>query len=143
MIARAAGRDALRVRRPHVRVIDVPANDGRSVSAELIAASARTAGARVTLTNASARDAASIASAIGDDTGDLTLLVGGSGVGRGDAAVTALAARGEVLAHGLALRPDARRRSDGSARRPSSSFRARRRTRSPCGAPSSSRCWTG
>jgi molybdopterin biosynthesis enzyme len=105
MIAHAARRDVLRVRRPHVRAVDVPANDGRSVSAEWVAASARAAGARVTFVKASVRDAASIASAIGDDTADLTLLVGGSGVGRGDAAVTALAARGDVFAHGLALRP--------------------------------------
>ena len=36
---------------------------------------------------------------------DLLLIVGGSGVGRTDATVTALAARGEVLAHGIALQP--------------------------------------
>ena len=33
------------------------------------------------------------------------LLVGGSGVGRTDATVTALAQRGEVIAHGIALQP--------------------------------------
>jgi len=105
MIARAAGRDALRVCRPDVRVIEVPASDGQPVSAEFVAASARAAGARVTLAKAGARDAASIASIIGDDIGDLTLLVGGTGVGRSDAAVAALALRGKVFAHGLALRP--------------------------------------
>ena len=36
---------------------------------------------------------------------DLLLSVGGSGVGRTDAAVTALAMRGEVFAHGIALQP--------------------------------------
>jgi molybdopterin biosynthesis enzyme len=36
---------------------------------------------------------------------DLLLLVGGSGVGRTDAAVMALAGRGEVIAHGIALQP--------------------------------------
>lgn len=75
------------------------------MSAEFIAASAREAGARVTLTTAAARDAASIASAIGDGPCDLLLIVGGSGVGRSDAAVTALAARGDLAAHGLALHP--------------------------------------
>src|SRR5262249_5232674 len=36
---------------------------------------------------------------------DLVIVVGGSGVGRTDASVTALAERGEVMAHGLALQP--------------------------------------
>ena len=36
---------------------------------------------------------------------DLLLTIGGSGVGRTDATVTALAQRGEVIAHGIALQP--------------------------------------
>jgi molybdopterin molybdotransferase len=95
----------LRVRRPHVRVIDVPASDGQFVSAEFIAASVRAAGGHAISARASARDADSIASTIGDESADLILLVGGSGVGRNDAAVNALASRGKVFAHGLALRP--------------------------------------
>jgi molybdopterin biosynthesis enzyme len=105
MIARAARHERLRVRRPHVRVIDVPARDGRSISAEFVADSARAAGARVTLIKADARDASAVAAAMRDDTGDLMLLVGGSGVGRSDAAVDALASCGQVFVHGLALRP--------------------------------------
>jgi molybdopterin molybdotransferase len=105
MIARVVGRDALHVRRPRVRVIDVPARDGQSVSAELIAASVRAAGGQVISARADARDAESIASVIGGQPADLILLVGGSGVGRNDAAVNALASRGKVFAHGLALRP--------------------------------------
>ena len=38
-------------------------------------------------------------------TGDLLVTVGGTGVGRTDATIEALASRGELLAHGLALRP--------------------------------------
>jgi molybdopterin molybdotransferase len=105
MIARAAGCDVLRVRRPRVRVVDVPARDGQSVSVELIAALVRAAGGHVIPASARARDADSIASAIGDESPDLILLVGGSGVGRNDAAVAALASCGEIFAHGLALRP--------------------------------------
>jgi molybdopterin biosynthesis enzyme len=105
MVARAAGRETLRVHRPRVRVIEVPASDGRSASVEFIAVSARAVGAQVTLAKANARDTGSIASAIGDEPADLILLVGGSGVGRNDAAVHALASRGQVFAHGLALRP--------------------------------------
>jgi molybdopterin biosynthesis enzyme len=102
---RAGGRDTLPVRRPHVQVVAVPAHHGHCGSAEFIAAFAREAGARVTLTIAAARDATAIVSAIGDDARDLLLLVGGSGVGRSDAAVTAMAERGTVAAHGLALQP--------------------------------------
>lgn len=105
MVARAAGRDTIAVRRPHVQVIEVPASDGYSASPEFIARSARAAGACATLTKAANRDATSIVSAIGDDARDLLLIVGGSGVGRSDTAVTALAACGKVVAHGLALRP--------------------------------------
>jgi molybdopterin molybdotransferase len=103
--ATVAGRRTLPVRRPLVQVIGVPARDGHGVSAELIAASARAAGARVTLTIAGAREASSIATTIGEEARDLLLLVGGSGVGRSDAAVKALAASGSLLAHGLALHP--------------------------------------
>lgn len=102
---RAAGRATLLVRRPHVQIVAVPARDGTCISAEFIAASARESGARVSLSCAAARDAASIAAAIGDEGRDLLLLVGGSGIGRSDAAVTALAVRGNVAAHGLALHP--------------------------------------
>lgn len=103
--ARAAGRHTFPVRRPRVQVVGVPARDGQSVSAEFVAASAREAGADVALTIAAARDAAAIASTIGDQARDLLLIVGGSGVGRSDEAVAALAARGNVAAHGLAVTP--------------------------------------
>lgn len=100
----AGGRDMLPVRRPHVRVIAVTARDGRDASAGFIAAAAREAGARVT-TSVAARDANAIAVAIEGGAQDLLLLVGGSGIGRSDAAVTALAKCGAVVAHGLALQP--------------------------------------
>ena len=103
--ARAMGRDTLSVRRPHVQVVTVPASDGHNHSTEFIAALVREAGARVTLAAAAARDPTSIATAIGNDACDLLLLVGGSGVGRSDAAVEALARRGTVAAHGIALQP--------------------------------------
>jgi molybdopterin molybdotransferase len=104
MIARNAGRDRLTVRRPHVRVVEVPAGDGRSTSAAFIAIAAREGGARVSVTKAADRNAQSIAAALSEGC-DMLLIVGGSGVGRSDAAVAALAARGEIVAHGLALRP--------------------------------------
>lgn len=102
---RAAGLNTLPVRRPRVQVVGVPAHGGRCTSAEFIAAAARATGALVTLSIAAARDAGSIAIEIADHARDLLLLVGGSGVGRSDAVVIALAARGNVAAHGLALLP--------------------------------------
>ena len=102
MIARAAGMERLRVRRPRLRIVNIP---GGTVTADLIAESARAAGADVFLVTAAARDAASIAGAFDEPACDLLLTVGGSGVGRADATVTALAERGEVFAHGIALQP--------------------------------------
>jgi molybdopterin biosynthesis enzyme len=46
-----------------------------------------------------------IAEALDVSACDLLLTIGGSGVGRADAAVTALAQRGAEFAHGLALQP--------------------------------------
>ena len=105
LIARATGMKTLNVRRPRVRVVNVPASGGEAVTAHLIAESARKAGAEIVRVEAGGRDAGSIAKALDPDGCDLLLSLGGSGVGRTDATVAALAQRGEVLAHGLALQP--------------------------------------
>ena len=102
MIARAAGIERLNVRRPRLRIVNIP---GGSVTSDLIAESARTAGADVVSVTAAGRDAASIVAAIDVGACDLLLMVGGSGVGRTDATVTALARCGEVIAHGIAVQP--------------------------------------
>ena len=102
LIARAAGLQTLSVRRPRLRIVNIP---GGTLTAEVIAESARAAGAEVFRAEAAMRDTASVAQALDGDRCDLLLTVGGSGVGRTDAAVTALAQRGEVIAHGLALQP--------------------------------------
>lgn len=102
LTARAAGLARLNVRRPRLRIVNVP---GSSVTAELIAESARATGAETVLFTAAGRDAGSIAAALDDGACDLLLIVGGSGVGRTDAAVTALAACGKILSHGIALQP--------------------------------------
>jgi molybdopterin molybdotransferase len=102
LIARAAGIKRLKVRRPRLRIVNVPSG---SVTAELIAESAQAAGAETVSITAEGRDAGSIAAALDERACDLLVIVGGSGVGRTDAAVTALAARGKVLAHGIALQP--------------------------------------
>ena len=102
LVARAAGLTALCVRRPRLRVVNIP---GGASTADWIARSAQDAGAEVDVVAAKGRDAASIANML--DTGgcDLLVTIGGSGVGRRDATLQALAERGAVMAHGIALQP--------------------------------------
>jgi molybdopterin molybdotransferase len=105
LIARAAGLATLSLRCPRLRLVNIPAASGRAVTAQLIADMARAAGADVFMTEAAGRDAASIAAVLEPGGVDLLITTGGSGVGRTDAAIAALASCGEVLAHGIALQP--------------------------------------
>jgi molybdopterin molybdotransferase len=105
LTARAAGLDKVAVRRPRLRLINIPATTGNAVTAQLIAESARASGAEIICVEAGARDARSIATAFDTEPCDLIVTVGGTGVGRTDATIEALTSRGELLAHGLALRP--------------------------------------
>jgi molybdopterin molybdotransferase len=105
LIARAAGLKELNVRRPRLRVVNIPSASGQAVTAGLIAECARAAGASVVIAEAAGRDAESIAAALDAASCDLVVTTGGSGVGRTDAAIVALARRGEVAAHGIALQP--------------------------------------
>jgi molybdopterin molybdotransferase len=105
LIARAAGLEKMNVRRPIVRILNIRPNSGHAASAPLIVESARATGAAVVFSETAARDAASIATALDPAACDLLVSIGGSGVGRTDAAITALAQRGEVTAHGIALQP--------------------------------------
>jgi molybdopterin molybdotransferase len=105
LVARAAGLEGLNVRRPRLRVINIPASSGQTVTAQLISENAGAAGASVLRTDATGRDAASIARALDTSACDLLVTIGGSGVGRTDATIAALAQRGEVVAHGIALQP--------------------------------------
>src|SRR5471032_354718 len=105
LIARAAGLDQLNVRRPRLRVVNIPAASGDALTAGLISESAGAAGVSVIRIEAKGRDAASIAGALDPGACDVMITTGGSGIGRTDAAVMALAERGEVIAHGIALQP--------------------------------------
>jgi molybdopterin molybdotransferase len=105
LIARAAGLERLNVRRPRLRIINIPATSGATATARLISENARGAGADVIDAEATARDAEPIAKAAGTGSRDLLVTIGGSGVGRTDATIGALARCGEVLAHGIALQP--------------------------------------
>jgi len=75
------------------------------VTTPLIAENAQAAGAEVVCVQAAGRDVVSVATAIESDACDMLVTIGGSGVGRNDATITALARCGEVLAHGVALQP--------------------------------------
>jgi molybdopterin molybdotransferase len=105
LIARMAGLDRLAVRRPRLRLINVPASTGSAATARLIAESARSAGAEIICTEATGRDARSLAKAFEAEPCDLLLTVGGTGVGRTDATIEALEMRGTLIAHGIALQP--------------------------------------
>ena len=105
LVMRAGGMKAATVRRPRLRIVNIPARSGQAMTAELIVANARAAGAEVMLSEASSREASAIAGAFDSDGCDLLITIGGSGVGRSDAAVAALADRGEVVTHGVALQP--------------------------------------
>ncbi|RXT47777.1 molybdopterin-binding protein [Bradyrhizobium betae] len=102
LLAGVAAVDRLSVRRPRLRIVNVP---DATPTAHMIAGIARAVGRDVKTHQAAARDEASIADVLNASSCDLLLIVGGSGVGRQDAAVTALARRGDVIAHGLALQP--------------------------------------
>lgn len=103
--ARAAGLDSINVCRPRLRLVEIPTNAGFSHTARLIFELAAAAGASISRVAASGRDAASIADAMDASACDLLVTVGGSGVGRTDKVIAALARCGEVIAHGIALQP--------------------------------------
>ena len=105
LVMRAAGLDRVQVRSPRVRVIDVASVDGNVASSQFICEFVKTAGARVLPSRVAARDAVSIAAAIGAEPCDLLVTVGGTGFGRTDATIHALASRDALLVHGLALQP--------------------------------------
>jgi molybdopterin molybdotransferase len=105
LIARASGLNALAVHCPRVFVINVPTAAGLDVTARMIAEQAEAAGALVIRAEAAGRDAEQVALAFDAGPRDLLITIGGTGVGRSDAAVQALAMCGAVLAHGIALAP--------------------------------------
>jgi molybdopterin molybdotransferase len=105
LLARRAGFERLSVRRPSLRLIDVAASDGGTVTVELIADLARAASALLVGIEAVARDAVSIAAALDAEPADIVLLVGGTGLGHYDETAMALAERGVLSAHGIALEP--------------------------------------
>lgn len=105
LIARAAGRTTLKVRRPRVRLVNCPAANRRDITAPMIVELLEAAGAAVISISATARTAGAIADTLDVDACDLLLLVGGTGLGRNDCTVAALSHHGAAPAHGIAMQP--------------------------------------
>ncbi|UGY04975.1 molybdopterin-binding protein [Bradyrhizobium quebecense] len=101
LLARAAGLELLRVRRPRLRIVNIC---NGQLTAQLVADTARLAGAEIVYAEA-APDVGAIANALEADGCDLIIMIGGTGVGHTDAAVNALVTRGALVAHGIALQP--------------------------------------
>lgn len=98
--ARRAGFFELAVRRPRVAVIDF-GTASAGLAADFVADSARLDGAAVERGEADPPIAAAVAAA----TGDLVIVVGGTGRGPRDTVAAELAAGGMLLAHGITLEP--------------------------------------
>jgi molybdopterin molybdotransferase len=105
LVLRSAGLETVAVSLPRVRVVNIGRPDGETTTFRFVLESVRAAGAAVTSADIVSRDAESIASALGEGECDLVLLIGGTGAGRTDATAEALAARGALIAHQLALQP--------------------------------------
>jgi molybdopterin molybdotransferase len=103
LMARAAGLERLRVRRPRLRIVNIPA--ASCETAALIGEMASADGAEVVPVQAASREADAIANALDTNGCDLLVAIGGTGVGRSDVTVMALAQRGALIAHGIALQP--------------------------------------
>jgi molybdopterin biosynthesis enzyme len=105
LLARSAHIEEIAVRTPRLHLIDVTATNGDDFTAHFITASAKASGAAVSTIEKVARDSASIAEALDSRASDMIVVVGGTGAGRTDATAEALAARGALTAHNIALQP--------------------------------------
>ena len=100
----AIGCDAVMIRAPNLRLIDLGSSERIGLTSEFIAGMARETGAHVTVKTVS-RDAQAVTDALTHATSDFVVLVGGTGSGRADCATQALEHAGTLIAHGLAIQP--------------------------------------
>jgi molybdopterin biosynthesis enzyme len=101
-----AGVGTLDVRVPRLRLImtGAPAPAAADALSATIAAMSVAAGARVEIV-AAADEPEEIAAAIAAPGADAILVIGGTGIGRTDRSAEALEMAGELMLHGIALRP--------------------------------------
>jgi molybdenum cofactor synthesis domain-containing protein len=98
----AAGRDSVAVRVPRIALV---ATGGAAPVAAFLSASIVAEGVALDEIVAVPDDPEAIAAAIREVRADAVFVLGGTGPGRTDRSVAALARAGEVLAHGIAVRP--------------------------------------
>lgn len=102
---RAMGLEHVRVRAPRIVVMDIGSAEGETASSQFVLEFVRAAGAEAIFVRTKGRDLESIAAAARELACDLVVAVGGTGSGRTDVTIQALAKSGDVLAHGLAIQP--------------------------------------
>ncbi|TPM43468.1 molybdopterin-binding protein [Mesorhizobium sp. B2-2-3] len=105
LVARKVGLSQLAIRSPRVRVIDVAADSHETFSMRLVVESLSASGVSIVGIETVERDAASIIVALDGEACDFLLLIGGTGDGHADVTAEALARRGVLIGHGIALRP--------------------------------------
>ncbi len=105
LVARAAGLVDVPVRVPRVRVIDIAAARGETLTTRFVIESLAAAGAVVSAIETVGRDPSAITAALHGSASDLLILIGGTGRGSQDAVGAALEASGSLLAHTIAIQP--------------------------------------
>jgi molybdopterin molybdotransferase len=105
LVARAAGFERMPVRCPRVQIIDLTARGCTGISTQFILECCISSGVDATAAQTCGRDALAVAKLLDAAPCDLIVTIGGTGIGRTDAAVAAVAMCGIVGAHGIALQP--------------------------------------
>jgi molybdopterin molybdotransferase len=95
----ASGVTALRVRQPRIHLVSVrPGDPILDAAVTLVAQLAGAAGAKADI-------GSNLDDAFHSDNADAIIAIGGTGAGRNDSTVTALACAGHVVCHGIGLAP--------------------------------------
>lgn len=105
LVAQSAGIADIAVRVPHIRMLNIAAPTGETLTARFMADCAKACGVVVGDIESVVRDATSLARRLDRQGGDLVILVGGTGAGRADVVAEGLAACGALRAHNIALEP--------------------------------------
>jgi len=95
----------IRVRQPHVAIVETPSRDGAYITRDFLTRALAMEGASVSMITSADSSAQAVAGALTGLQADLVLLVGGTGSGASDHAITALRLCGDLHLHGLALEP--------------------------------------
>jgi molybdopterin biosynthesis enzyme len=97
----ALGIERVTIREPRVTVVQIRGGDIATATGSLIANSIEAEGGIATQT----KQAGALEAALGDDSTDAVVAIGGTGAGRNDASVRTLARIGKVAFHGIGITP--------------------------------------